>query len=445
MADTSSSYSVPVEAANVFRNELLASPLTQKHLLDGLLEDYAHTVSFEGPDDPILPVNWRFAESMSALKALEAVYVNVILERLYGVAPQKVKINTYVLPCPRPYHPRLTCGIKIRNHVILFIMSLQLWALDPEGRNVTFMDTRADQDAKDFYLGMFEDFDYYRSLDGPYRCCTSSIYRTADDKYFHLHGSLNPDVVLKMLKLPAQPPNDDDQFQRVLPVFRAALAQWKADDIDNLSNNVIKTAGAVCHSLEQFRETDTYRANKHVGLWETFPANQHQQPCWWTNTAGEKPNDPSRPLAGLKVLDATRIIAGPAVTRGLAELGATVLRITSRTVPDATIYHPEFNWGKRNASLDFQTEADRATFKKLILECDVFVSSYRPSVMEKWGFGADEVLELCKQRDKGIIVVRLNSYGWNGPMRDRSGWQQISDAVSLHPFHSRTCPIFFEH
>ncbi|KID81083.1 CoA-transferase family III domain protein [Metarhizium guizhouense ARSEF 977] len=407
--EQSAPYSVPSNAAKVFRDGILSSTLTRKHLLDGPLQKYADAVSFEGPDNPILPVNWRFAESMSALKALEAVYVNAILDKLYGIAPQKVKINT--------------------NHAILFIMSLQLWSLDPEGRNVKFMDTRAGQEAKDFYLSKFQDFDYYRSLDGPYRCCTSNIYRTADDKFFHLHGSLNPDVVLDMLKLPLQPPKDHDQFHHVLPMFRAALGQWNAEDIDKLSNDVIKTAGSVCYSLEEYRKTEMSRANEHVGLWETIPANQHQKPTWWTNSAGEKPNDPSRPLAGLKVLDATRIIAGPAVTRGLAELGATVLRITTKTrVPDATIYHPEFNWGKRNASLDLSQEADHATFKKLILECDVFVSSYRPTVMEKWGFGADNVLDFCKQREKGIIVVRLNSYGWNGPMRERSGWQQISDA-----------------
>lgn len=96
--EQSAPYSVPSNAAKVFRDAILSSTLTRKHLLDGPLQKYADAVSFEGPDNPILPVNWRFAESMSALKALEAVYVNAILDKLYGIAPQKVKINTYVLP-----------------------------------------------------------------------------------------------------------------------------------------------------------------------------------------------------------------------------------------------------------------------------------------------------------------------------------------------------------
>nr|KMM66414.1 CAIB/BAIF family enzyme [Coccidioides posadasii RMSCC 3488] len=399
-------YSVPQQASKVFREGILGSPRTHQHLIDDL-EKY-DTVVFEGSQDPIVPVNWRFAESVSALKALEATYVNAILDKLYGVPPQKAFINT--------------------DHATLFLLSIPLWSLDPEGRNISFVDIRSDAAAKEFYLSLFKDFDTHKSLEGAYRCCTSNIYRTSDGRFFHLHGSLNPDVVLRMLKFPLMPPGDEDTFEKVLPMFREALSQCDSKSIDELSNDVFKTSGTICHDINGYRRTLHGIANSHVGLWESYKANETQPPCWWTDAVGNKPSNPSRPLAGLKVLDATRIIAGPAVTRGLAELGATVLRITSPSVPDATIYHPEFNWGKRNAALDFANEADRETMKKLILECDVFVSSYRPEVMEKWGFGADQIMEMCKDRSKGIIVVRLNCFGWHGPLRLRSGWQQISDA-----------------
>ncbi|CRG89149.1 Secretory phospholipase A2 receptor [Talaromyces islandicus] len=400
-------YSVPQETYKVFREGILRSPRVKQHLLDDL-EKYAN-ISFEGSPDPILPVNWRFGESISSLKALEATYINAILDKLYGVPVQKATIST--------------------NHGILFIMSVLLWSLDPEGRNVSFAEIRSDDKAKDFYFSCFKDYDNHKSLEGPYRCGTSNIYQTRDDRFFHLHGSLNPDVIFRMLKLPLEPPGGEDTWERVLPVFRAALAQWDADAIDKLSNNVVKTSGSICYDVDGYRNTDQGEANRHVGLWETFRTdNEKQVPSWWTDAAGNKPSDPSRPLSGLKVLDATRIIAGPTVTRGLAELGATVLRITSPNIPDGTIYHPEFNWGKRNAALDFHKAEDREIMKKLILECDVFVSSYRPEVMEKWGFGVDQVMELCKDRPKGIIVARLNCFGWHGPLQWRSGWQQISDA-----------------
>jgi hypothetical protein len=239
---------------------------------------------------------------------------------------------------------------------------------------------------------------------------------------------MNPDRILDMLKLPREPPMEDS-FANLVPIFSNVVGQLESDQLDHLSNDVWKQAGSICHPIEEYRNTEHGKANAHVGLWETSKANENQSPCWWSDN-GKKPSDPSRPLSGLKVLDATRIIAAPIVSRGLAELGASVLRITSPSVPDATLYHPELNWGKWNASLDFTKAEDRQRMKELILECDVFISSYRPGALAKFGFDADDVLEMCKHREKGIIVVRMNSYGWNGPFQDRSGWQQISDAVS---------------
>lgn len=305
-----------------------------------------------------------------------------------------------------------------------------LWSIDPEGRNVTFGDTRTDPSAKELYHSLFKDYDVHRSLDGPYRCCTSSMYKTKDGKFYHIHGSMNPDRILDMLNLPREPPTEDT-FEKLVPIFAEKVGQLNSDELDKLSNDVWKQAGSICYPPEEYKATEHGKANAHVGLWETWKANEHQAPSWWTDN-GKKPSDPSRPLAGLKVLDATRIIAAPIVSRGLAELGASVLRITSPTIPDATLYHPELNWGKWNASLDFKKEEDRKKMKELIMECDVFISSYRPKALAKYGFDADDVLEMCKGREKGIIVVRMNSYGWNGPLQDRSGWQQISDAVSCN-------------
>lgn len=298
-----------------------------------------------------------------------------------------------------------------------------LWSLEPEGRNVTFPDTRTDPAGKALYNSLFADYDVHGSLSGAYRCCTSNIYKTKDDKFYHIHGSMNPDVILDMLRLP-RVPDGEDTFERHLPTFIDKIARYESAELDHLSNVILKQAGSICYSKEGYAQTEHGKANAHVGLWETWTANEHQAPSWWAHDS-----DPSRPLAGVKVLDATRIIAAPIASRGLAELGASVLRITSPSVPDATLYHPELNWGKWNASLDFKKPEDRETMKQLVMECDVFISGYRPGALAKWGFDADDVLEMTKSREKGIIVVRLNAYGWNGPMKDRSGWQQISDAV----------------
>ncbi|KAH7121505.1 putative L-carnitine dehydratase [Dactylonectria macrodidyma] len=400
------SYSVLEETSKVLREGILKNTLTNQHLLPGL-EKYAERIRFEGSRSPQLPVNWRFSESLGALKALEATYVNAILDKVYGLAPQEVVINI--------------------NHALLFIMSIMLWSIDPDGLNATFEDTRVNPIARERYLRLFKDYDIHRSLDGPWRCCTSNIYQTRDGKYYHLHGSLNPDAALDMLRLPRDPPVNDT-FTDVLPIFRAAIAQWNSHDIDTLSNDVVKTAGTICHTIDSYRETKQGQANANIGLWETSKRNHHQPAAWWLGSTSDKPADPSRPLAGVKVLDFTRIIAGPVLTRGLAELGASVMRVTSSSVPDATVYHPELNWGKWNTSLDLTKGRDRRILNELIMDCDVFVTSYRPGALDKFGFSVDDIFSLCKTRNRGIVVVRLNSYGWHGPLKMRSGWQQISDA-----------------
>lgn len=89
-------YSVPEQADSLFRAGVLGNPLIAKNLPAGAVEA-SKSIRFEGSDEPSLPVNWRFAESIAALKAYEATVVNVLLQRKYGVErPAEVVINTYV-------------------------------------------------------------------------------------------------------------------------------------------------------------------------------------------------------------------------------------------------------------------------------------------------------------------------------------------------------------
>ena len=86
-------YSVPSEAKKLLREGILANPLIQKNLPADAAEA-AGKVSFVGSDSPSLPVNWRFAESISALKGYEAIVLSVLLKKKYGVEPVPVTIDT---------------------------------------------------------------------------------------------------------------------------------------------------------------------------------------------------------------------------------------------------------------------------------------------------------------------------------------------------------------
>jgi len=219
-----------------------------------------------------------------------------------------------------------------------------------------------------------------------------------------------------------------NSYEDACKIYQDRIAQLTALDLDILMNDTHRHAGTICWSKEEYANSEHGKANAHVGLFEVHNIpNPKQVPTWWTPIPGK--TDPSRPLFGLKVIDLTRIIASPAITRELAELGASVMRITSPNVTDMTVLNADLGWGKWNAHLDLKKEEDRATLRKLIEESDVVVDGYRPGVMEKWGFGKDDILGFFKDKERGIIYARENCYGWYGPWSSRSGWQQISDAV----------------
>lgn len=95
-------YSVPDEAAKVFKNGILKNPLIASHLPQDF-ESYAKPISFQGSASPMIPINWRFAESISALKGLEALFVNALLVKKYNLEPQNIVIDTLVI-VPRLGH-----------------------------------------------------------------------------------------------------------------------------------------------------------------------------------------------------------------------------------------------------------------------------------------------------------------------------------------------------
>jgi hypothetical protein len=238
---------------------------------------------------------------------------------------------------------------------------------------------------------------------------------------------MNPDPTITSLNIPLQ--RDATTHEDAMQPFIKAVARFNAEELDTLENDIYRQAGTICWTTEEYLQSEHGKANSHVGLYEIKGRpNSLQKPGWWPSSSQ---TSPKRPLAGLKVVDLTRVIASPAITRGLAELGASVMRITSPNLVDFSNLHLDLNWGKWNACLDFQQETDRAKMRELILEADVVVQGYRPGVLDKFGFGVDGILDLCKNRARGIIVVRENCYGWYGPWAGRSGWQQISDAVSL--------------
>lgn len=130
------------------------------------------------------------------------------------------------------------------------------------------------------------------------------------------------------------------------------------------------------------------------------------------------------PAAGVRVLDLTRVIAGPVATRTLALLGADVLRVDSPRLPEAEDAHADTGFGKRSTRLDLADPADRAAFEVLLATADAVVTGYRPGALDAYGLAPDALLE----RRPGLIVAQLNAWGWTGPWAGRRGFDSLVQA-----------------
>lgn len=130
------------------------------------------------------------------------------------------------------------------------------------------------------------------------------------------------------------------------------------------------------------------------------------------------------PAAGVRVLDLTRVIAGPVATRTLGVLGADVLRIDPPGMAESGDAYADTGFGKRSALLDLARADGRAVLEGLLGEADVVVSGYRPGALERFGLGGGELLA----RWPGLVVAELCAWGWNGPWAARRGFDSLVQA-----------------
>jgi len=190
-----------------------------------------------------------------------------------------------------------------------------------------------------------------------------------------------------------------------------AVAGWRADDLEAA---IVDDGGcaAAMRSLAAWAEHSQGRAVA-------------EEPLVWRSDGNGAARatasaDPSRPLAGVKVLDLTRVLAGPVATRFLAGYGADVLRIDPPDWNEPAIT-PEVTLGKRCARLDLRAPADRETLLGLLAEADLFIHGYRPGALEGLGLGE----EVRRRVRPGLVEVCLDAYGWTGPWAGRRGFDSL--------------------
>jgi hypothetical protein len=145
---------------------------------------------------------------------------------------------------------------------------------------------------------------------------------------------------------------------------------------------------------------------------------------------GDGPAQPleaaARPLSGIRVLDLTRIIAGPVCGRTLAAHGADVMRVTAPHLPFVAALVTDAGRGKLSTHINFSEDEGKAALRSLIGEADIFVQGYRPGGIGRWGFSPEEVAAIRP----GIIYVSLSAYGHEGPWSGRRGFDSLVQTAS---------------
>jgi crotonobetainyl-CoA:carnitine CoA-transferase CaiB-like acyl-CoA transferase len=192
-----------------------------------------------------------------------------------------------------------------------------------------------------------------------------------------------------------------------------ALLSWRALDFETAAAD----AGLVATALRDFAQWDASAQGQAVAAQPLFTIERigDAAPLELPRLAPD-----ARPLTGLRVLDLTRILAGPVGTRAMAAYGADVLLVSSPHLPNIEAI-ADTSRGKLSAHADLRTAAGQRALRQVLLDAHVFVQGYRPGGLDALGFGAQEI---ARQRP-GIVLVSLSAYGPQGPWSGRRGFDSL--------------------
>ncbi|MEZ5536683.1 MAG: CoA transferase [Thiolinea sp.] len=192
---------------------------------------------------------------------------------------------------------------------------------------------------------------------------------------------------------------------------QAKVRSWQADQLEA---EIVARGGcaATMRSLQDWQQHPQGQAVRAEPLVHLQTTHKQDVP--------EVTPDPARPLRGIRILDLTRVLAGPVAGRFLAAYGAEVLRIDPPDWDEPGVI-PEVVLGKRCARMDLRQPAQLAQFKQLLADCDVLLHGYRPGALDS--LNLDEATR--RAINPAAIDVSLNAYGWSGPWSERRGFDSL--------------------
>jgi len=230
----------------------------------------------------------------------------------------------------------------------------------------------------------------------------AGVYKTRDRRFVRLHTNFphHREAVCRVLDCRAE--RDDVQ---------AALMQWDAEPFETAAYAV----GGVVSMMRSFDDWSELPQAKAVAALPviTFEKIGEAAPRPWPKG--------DRPLAGLRVLDLSRVIAAPVAGRTLAAHGADVLLISGPTLPQIPWLTIDTGRGKLTSFLDLKNENGQAALRDLLGEADIFSQGYRPLALADLGFSPQNAARI----NPGIVYVSLSAYSHLGPWAGRRGFDSL--------------------
>ena len=230
----------------------------------------------------------------------------------------------------------------------------------------------------------------------------AGVYKTRGQRFVRLHTNFphHRDAVCLVLNCKAE----REEVQ-------AALMQWDAEAFEVAAYEAGGVA-AMMRSYDEWSETPQAKALAELPVIAIEKIGDAAPKPW---PSGE------RPLAGLRVLDLSRVIAGPVAGRTLAAHGADVLLVSGPDLPAIPWLTIDTGRGKLTTSIDLKRDDGRTQLKELLTEADIFSQGYRPHAVAGLGFSPDEAARI----NPGVVYVSLSAYGHVGPWAARRGFDSL--------------------
>jgi hypothetical protein len=227
----------------------------------------------------------------------------------------------------------------------------------------------------------------------------SRFYRTAHG-WLRLHANYawHRERALRVLDCEARP-----------AAVKEAVRGWSGAELED----ALALAGAVGYAVRSRSQWQVHPQGRAVSALPLLSSAESPGPG---RSAGAGSG-----ASGVRVLDLTRVIAGPVATRTLAAWGADVLRLDSPHLPEMAASALDTLPGKRSALLDFSEPAGQARLERLLSEADVLVQGYRPGALDRYGLSPDDLI----LRHPHLSVVTLSAWGVSGPWAGRRGFDSL--------------------